>query len=104
MPLSFTDDEELASYFVKMADMGFGLSRDDTAFRIAEGFGWKHPFVKDCAGRSWLKMHLAVRSAQSLSHACTASANDEIIRDYFTKLGAACARLNITGYGSTLYI
>ena len=49
-PTVLTEDEEsqLASYLVKMADMGFGLSRDDvmlTAFRIAEKSGRTHPFV-----------------------------------------------------------
>ena len=89
-----TDNEEsqLASYFVVMADMGFGLSRDDvmlTAFRIAEKSGRKHPFVKGCAGRSWFDgfksrhPNLTLRSAQSLSHSRAIAANNEIISDFF---------------------
>ena len=41
------EETELASYCVKMADMGFGLSRSDVmvvAFKIAEASGRKHPF------------------------------------------------------------
>ena len=105
-PTVLTDDEEeqLASYCIKMADMGFGLSRDDvmlTAFRIAESSGRKHPFQKGAAGRAWFdgfrSRHpcLTLRSAQSLSHSRAACANEEIVRDYFAKLAAVCARLNI---------
>ena len=50
------EKEELASYCVKMADMGFGLSRSDVmtvAFKIAEGSGRKHPFKDGAAGRAW---------------------------------------------------
>ena len=58
-PTVLTSDEEcqLATYLIKMVDMGFGLSREDvmiTAFRIAERSGRQHPFVKGSAGRSWL--------------------------------------------------
>ena len=105
-PTVLTDEEEkqLADYCVKMADMGFGLSREDvmlTAFRIAEISGRKHPFTKGSAGRSWFDgfrsrhQNLTIRSAQSLSHSRAACANENVIRDYFAKLGALCARLNI---------
>lgn len=72
-----------------------------TAFRIAEKSGRKHPFAKGTAGCSWFDgfksrhPNLTLRSAQSLSHSRAACANEEIIRDYFAKLGAICARLNI---------
>ena len=102
--LTDEEEEQLALFCVQMADMGFGLSRDDvmvTAFRIAEKSGRKHPFAKGTAGRSWFDgfksrhPNLTLRSAQSLSHSRAACANEEIIRDYFAKLGAMCARLNI---------
>ena len=53
-----TDHEELEldSYCVKMADMGFGLSRTDVmvvAFKIAEASGRKHPFKDGAAGHAW---------------------------------------------------
>ena len=50
------EEDELASYCVKMADMGFGLSRSDVmvvAFKIAEASGRKHPFTDGAAGRAW---------------------------------------------------
>ena len=71
-PTVLTEDEEhqLATYCIKMADMGFGLSRDDvmhTAFKIAEASGRKHPFSAGSAGRAWFDGFRG-RSAQSLSH------------------------------------
>ena len=87
-----------------MADMGFGLSRSDVmvvAFKIAEASGRKHPFTDCAAGRAWydgfISRHpqLTLRSTQSLSHARASCANREIISDYFGKLAAVCAKLNV---------
>ena len=98
------EEDELASYCVKMADMGFGLSRSDVmvvAFKIAEASGRKHPFADGAAGRAWydgfISRHpqLTLRSTQSLSHARASCANREIISDYFGKLAAVCAKLNV---------
>ena len=98
------EEDELASYCVKMADMGFGLSRSDVmvvAFKIAEASGRKHPFTDGAAGRAWydgfISRHpqLTLRSTQSLSHARASCANREIISDYFGKLAAVCAKLNV---------
>ena len=101
-----TKDEEqrLARYVVDMADMGFGLSRDDirsTAYKIAETCGRAHPFHNEMAGRAWLdgffRRHpnLTVRKPQSLSYNRAVSANIDTINDYFAKIGALYARLNI---------
>ena len=54
-----TKDEEqsLACYVVNMANMGFGLSRDDirsTAYKMAEACYRAHPFHNEMAGRAWL--------------------------------------------------
>ena len=38
------EEGELASYCVKMADMGFGLSLMGVAYKIAESSGREHPF------------------------------------------------------------
>ena len=41
-----------------MADMGFGLMRDDIrclAFNAAGKNGKEHPFQNDMAGRAWLE-------------------------------------------------
>ena len=102
-PTVLTKDEEdmLARYLV---DMGFGLSREDvryTAFRIAEASGRPHPFQSGIAGYAWMDgfrarhPRLAVRTAQSLSRSQAACANEDTISDYFAKLGAVYARLNI---------
>ena len=98
------EETELASYCVKMADMGFGLSRTDVmlvAFKIVEASGREHPFTDGAAGRAWFDgfrsrhPRLTLRSTQSLSRARASSANSEIVSDFFGKLGAVCAKLNI---------
>ena len=98
------EEDELVSYCVNMADMGFGLSRSDVmvvAFEIAEASGRKHPFTDGAAGRAWYDgfrprhPQLTLRSTQSLSHARASCANLEIISDYFGKLAAVCAKLNV---------
>jgi len=105
-PTVLTSDEEqqLASYCIKMADMGFGLSREDvmmTAFRIVESSGRKHPFTNGIAGRAWFDLFrtrhpsLTLRTPQPLSRARAACANEETVSDYFAKLGAICAKLNV---------
>lgn len=48
----------LREYIVKMADMGYGLSRDDimrVAFQIGEKTKKPHPFKNGAAGKSWLQ-------------------------------------------------
>ena len=57
-PTVLTDNEEdeLALYSVKTADMGFGLSRTDVmvvAYIIIQASGRKHPFTDGAAGRAW---------------------------------------------------
>ena len=113
-PTVLTQDEEhqLAMYCAKMADMGFGLSRDDvmhTAYKIAESSGRKHPFSDGAAGRTWLDgfrarhPNLTLRSAQSLSHSRAACANEDIIVYFFGKLGSIYARLNIVSKSMMIY-
>ena len=98
-PTVLTEEEEgqLASYLIKMADMGFGLSRDDvmlTAYKIAEHSGRSHPFAKGTAGRSWFDIfrsrhaNLSLRSAQSLSHSRAVCANEEIVLPNWDKANA----------------
>ena len=58
-PTVLTKEEEvkLADYIMKMADMGFGLSREDlrmVAFRIVEKSGRPHTFNNGIAGQAWL--------------------------------------------------
>ena len=110
--LTQLEEDELASYCVKMADMGFGLSRSDVmavAFKIAEASGRIHPFTDGAAGRAWFdgfrSRHpkLTLHSTQSLSHARASSANYEVITDYFGKLAAVCAKVNLLAKPMQIY-
>ena len=83
--LTVEEEEKLAHYCVQMADMGFGLSREDvmiTAFNIVDHSGKAHPFTHGQAGRSWFDgfrerhPHLTYRSAQALSRAHAACGNE----------------------------
>ena len=74
-----TEEEELrlVEYFSEMADMGFGLTREDVmqlAYIIAEKTGKQHPFKDGSAGRSWFEAfrarhhRLTFRTPQPLSY------------------------------------
>ena len=97
--LTENEEQRLVSYIVEMADMGFGLSRDDirsTAYRMAEACGRQHPFKNEMAGRAWFfkrHPHLMLRKPQPLSYSRAVSANLDTINDYFAKLAALYARL-----------
>lgn len=55
--LTAEEETKLAEYVVQMADMGFGLSREDfqtMAFRIVDKIGRPHPFQNGLAGPKWL--------------------------------------------------
>jgi len=105
-PTVLTGEEEsrLARYIVDMADMGFGLGREDVnacCLSDCREVGEKAPFTNGMAGHNWLdgfrSRHpcLTLRSTQPLSYCRAVSANKETIRDFFGKLGAICARLNL---------
>ena len=97
-------EDRLVNYIVSMSDMGFGLSRQDImrlAYEVAEKSGISHPFKNGAAGRKWFDnfMHrhsnLTFRKPQSLSYQRAKAVNSEIIEDFFAKLGAIYARLNL---------
>ena len=98
-----TEENMLRDYVIKMADMGCGLSKDDilrTAFQILEKSKRPHPFKDGLAGKSWLqgflnRHSLTLRSPWPLSHARARSATDEVVNDFFEKLGGIFARLNL---------
>ena len=81
-PILTVDEEAaIARYCMKMAEMGFGLGRDDVlrvGFRVAEKSGRPHPWDPDSgvAGRAWfegfMSRHptLKLKAPQPLSHAC----------------------------------
>ena len=113
-PTILTAEEEtcMAQYLIQMADMGFGLTREDvmrTAFLIVDKSGREHPFSNGMAGRGWFEgfrarnPQLTLRTPQPLSYCRALSANPEIIQDFFAKLGAICARLNILSKPMLIY-
>ena len=54
--LTKEEEDRLMNYLIQMADMGYGLSREDVmfmAYAIVERSGRKHPFQNDKAGRGW---------------------------------------------------
>ena len=102
--LTSIEEERLAVYIADMAEMGFGLSREDVlrlAFKIVDDSGRQHPFTDGLAGRAWFdgfkSRHpsLTIRTPQPLSYNRAACANKETISDFFAKLGGAYGRLNL---------
>ena len=96
-PVLSSMEDRLAHYLVEMADMGFGLSRQEVmhlAFQIAEESGIKHPFMNCTAGRKWFEAfrlrhpNLTLRTPEALSYARAKSVNPKTIEDYFAKLAA----------------
>ena len=103
-PVLSSMEDRLAQYLVDMVDMGFALSRQEVmrlAFQIAEESGIKHPFQNCTAGRKWFEAfrsqhpNLTLRTPEALSYARAKSANPKTIEDFFAKLGATYARLNL---------
>ena len=77
-PVLSSMEDRLAHYLVEMANMGFGLSRQEVmrlAFQIAEENGIKHPFKNCTAGRKWFEAfrfrhpNLTLRTPEALSYA-----------------------------------
>ena len=110
--LSKEEEDALALYIVKMVEMGFGLSREDVmhvAFVIAEKTGKKHPFKDGMAGRGWFDgfrarhPKLMLRTPQPLSYNRALGGNADVIKDFFAKLGAIYARLNILSKPMLIY-
>ena len=89
-----TEEEEkrLAVYIADMAEMGFGLTKEDIlrlAFRIVDKTGRQHPFKDGLAGRAWFEgfksrhTNLTIRTPQPLSYNRAICANTETISDFF---------------------
>ena len=102
--LTFSEEEYLVNYVIKMAEIGYGLCRNEVmqvAFKIAERSGRKHPFQEGAAGRSWFDCFrsrhpsLTLRTPQPLSLARAASSNEAVMSDFYAKLASLYARLNI---------
>ena len=95
---------KLADFVVAMADVGFGLNREDlrmAAFHIVDKSGRPHPFHNGKASLAWLHGFFArhpkleLRTAQLLSYSRAVSASRETIQDYFAKLAAMYGQFNI---------
>ena len=100
------DEQEdlLCEYIIKIADMGYGLTKEDVqclAFSIVEKIGCKHPFTDGKAGRGWFNgfksrhPQLTFCTPQSLSYSRAVAANEFVIAHFFSKLGAIYGRLNL---------
>lgn len=102
--LAKEEEDLLAKYIIDMADMGFGLSREDImriAFVIAERMGKSHPFKDESAGRGWYEgfrsrhPYLTLRSPQPLSYCRALCSSKTVVNEFFAKLGAVYGRLNL---------
>ena len=106
-PATILSDEEedlLCEYIINIADMGYGLTREDVqrlACKIAEKTGRKHPFKDGKAGRGWFDgfkarhPKLSFHTPQSVSFARAVSANEYLVSVFFAKLGSIYGRLNL---------
>ena len=57
--LTEEEEDKLAAYLVRMADMGFGVSREGfmgMAYTIIEKSQCKHPFQNGTAGWAWFRV------------------------------------------------
>ena len=110
--LTSEEETRLAQYIVDMCDMGFGLTRQDVmrvAYSIVEKSGREHPFSNGMAGRAWFdgfrsrNPNLTMRISQPLSYSRATAANKDIIDDFFAKMGAIYARLNLLSKPMQIY-
>ena len=102
--LTREEEDKLYQYCLDMADMGYGLTIEDikvVGYRIVAGSGRSHPFKEGSTGRDWyegfLRRHpqLSLRKPEALSYARAKNANAKMVEDFYAKLAAVCAHLNI---------
>ena len=110
--LTMEEEEKLCKYCFDMCDMGYGLTVEDVrsvAYRIAQNSGRPHPFHDGKAGRDWYEgflrrfPSLTLRKEESLSYLRAKNANEKVIEDFFAKLAAVLARLNILSKPMLIY-
>ena len=110
--LTMEEEEKLCKYCFDMCDMGYGLTVEDVrsvAYRIAQNSGRPHPFHDGKAGRDWYEgflrrfPSLTLRKEESLSYLRVKNANEKVIEDFFAKLAAVLARLNILSKPRLIY-
>jgi len=90
--LSEEEESRIVEYVATMADMGFGLIREDImqlAYQIAEKTGKQHPFSNGSAGRSWFEafrsrhLKFTFRKPQPLAYCRALRSNEETIGNFF---------------------
>lgn len=110
--LTREEEEKLYQYCLDMCNMGYGLTVDDVTtitFRFAQSSGRPHPFTCGKAGRDWYEgllrrfPKLTLRKEEALSYMRVRNAEDKVIEDYFTKLAAVLARLNVLSKPMLIY-
>ena len=110
--LSKEEEDALAHYIIQMVNMEIGLSREDVmrlGFLLAEKSGKRHPFENGMAGRGWFDgfrarhPNLTLRTPQPLSYNRAHGVNDVVIQNFFAKLDATYARLNIFSKPMLIY-
>ena len=110
--LTKEEEEKLCKYCFDMCDMGYGLTIEDVktkAYEIMEKSGRKHPFQNGKAGRDWYEgfirrfPHISLRREEALSYMRAKNANDKVIEDFFAKLAAVMARLNLLSKPMYIY-
>jgi hypothetical protein len=105
-PTTFTTQEEdlLSNHLIDMADMGVGLSREDTmrmAYTMAEKMGKNHSFKNEAAGRGWYEgfrlrhPNLTIRTPRPLSYCRALCSNKTQLAIFFSKLGGIYGKLNL---------
>lgn len=110
--LTKEEEKKLCKYCFDMCDMGYGLTVEDVkikAYEIMENSGRQHPFREGKAGRDWYEgflrrfPHISLRREEALSYMRAKNANDKVIEDFFAKLAAVLARLNLLSKPMHIY-
>lgn len=111
-PTVLMKEDKLCNYCFAMCDMGFVLTVEDVkrvAFEIASNFGQPHLFKDRKAGRDWYEGFmcrfptLTLRKDEALSYMRAKNADDKVVEDFFAKLAAVLARLNLLSKPMLVY-
>ena len=93
--LTTEEEDQLCKYIIEMADIDFGLTREDImqiAYCIVEKNQRKHPFHDGMAGRGWFEgfkaRHptLTIQTPQPLSYSRALCSNKSTIEGFFWEL------------------
>ena len=110
--LTREEEKKLCEYYLTMCDMGYGLTVEDirrVAYVIASNSGRPHPFKNGKASLDWYEGFLrrfpclTLRKEEALSYMRAKNADEKIIEDFFAKLAAVLARLNLLSKPMLVY-